>query len=124
MSDSNSQQPLSASAGEASPPPAALPDINAETYPFDTVLHLLDEAAYFTMFSIPDRGHCESIISGGGSGGVIGLKVRERLHRFNIVMQPPVRGHVATSNTISEQFAYFEHRWMFAPDRFPALPTR
>ncbi|HEY6253579.1 MAG TPA: hypothetical protein VI685_26775 [Candidatus Angelobacter sp.] len=124
MSDRNSQQPLSAPAGGGAPPPAALPDINAETYPFDTVVHLLDEAAYQNMFSIPAGGHSEPILGREGFGGVIGLKVKEHLHRFSIVMQPPTRSHVSTSNTIGEQVARFEHRWMFAPDGFPALPTR
>ena len=35
-------------------PPSSLPDINAETYPFEVVQHLLDQAAYFNMFSIPE----------------------------------------------------------------------
>lgn len=124
MSNGNSQQPVNAPAGGGPPPPAALPDINAETYPFDTVLHFLDEAAYQNMFSIPAGGQSPAILSSQGLGGVIGLKVRENLHRFSIVMQPPARNHVVNSNTIGEQVARFEHRWMFAPDGFPALPTR
>lgn len=122
MSDQSSQQPLCSSAG--APPAAALPDINAETYPFDTVVHLLDEAAFLTMFSLPAKGHSEAILSRGGVGGVIGMKIRERLHRFSVVMQPPTRYGISSSNIIGEQLARFEHRWMFAPDGFPALPSR
>ena len=121
MSNGNSQ-PLNAPAGGASPPPAALPDINAETYPFDVVLHLLDEAAYFNMYSISAGG--QTSLGREGFGGVIGLRVRERLHRFSIVTEPPAQNHVVSHNTIGEQLGHFEHRWLFAPDGFPALPTR
>jgi hypothetical protein len=122
MSDQSSQQASGSGAGAA--PPAGLPDINAETYPFDTVMHLLDEAAYFTLFSIPAKGHSEAILSRRGLGGLIGMKMKERLHRFNVVVQPPSRDGVVASNIIGEKLAHFEHRWMLAPDGFPALPDR
>src|SRR5579864_5928490 len=117
MSDRGSQQPVSASGSGGSPPPA-LPDINAETYPFDTVLHMLDEAAYLNMYSVPAGGQSQPILGGEGLGGAIGLKVRERLHRFSIVMDVPERNRVINHNTIGEQVAHFEHRWLFAPDGF------
>ena len=66
MSSQSSQQASRSSASGAAPPAAALPDINAETYPFDTVMYLLDQAAYLTLFSIPAKGRPEVILSRGG----------------------------------------------------------
>ena len=118
MSDPNPQQPSSGSAGAGTPPPAALPDINAETYPFDMVMHLLDQAAYFPMFSIPERGRPSSSIQ------TIGMDIGENLHRFSVIVQPPDRDGLSATNVIGEKLARLEHRWLFAPDGFPALPDR
>ena len=119
MSPQSLQQPPNA--GPA--PAAALPDINAETYPFDTVVQLLDQAAFLTMFSIPARGNPDMVRSSTGAG-VTGMQIRERLHRFAISMEPPTRNGLVTHNSIGEPLASFKHRWMFAPDGFPALPGR
>jgi hypothetical protein len=123
MSDQGSQQPLNAGAGAAAPPAAALPDINAETNPFELVAQLLDQASFLTMFSVPVRSRTEVLPSRMGSG-VIGMRIQERLHRFRLSMDPPTRDGVRTHNVIGEHLGYFEHRWIFAPDGFPALPGR
>lgn len=123
MSDQGSQQPLNAGTGAAAPPATALPDINAETNPFELVAQLLDQASFLTMFSVPARRRTEMLPSRMGSG-VIGMKIQERLHRFRLSMDPPTRDGVRTHNVIGEHLGYFEHRWMFAPDGFPALPGR
>jgi hypothetical protein len=122
MSDQSPQQASSAVAAGA-PPASALPDINAETYPFDMVMHLLDEAAYFPLFSRPASGS-EAILSRGGFSRVIGMRIRESMHRFRILVQPPTRDGVFAGNIIGDLIAQFEHRWMFMPDSFPALPGR
>ena len=103
-------------------PAAVLPDMNAETYPFEVVQHLLDEAAYFPMFSIPNCNRSPLILSPGSSNALIGMHIRERLHRFSIVLDPPGRNAISIHNTVGEPLATFEHRWMFAPDGFGALP--
>src|SRR6266481_4573824 len=121
MSDQGSQQPLNS--GAAAPPAAALPDINAETNPFELVAQLLDQASFLTMFSVPARSRTEVLPSRTGPG-VIGMRIQERLHRFSLSMDPPTRDGVRTHNVIGEHLGHFEHRWMFAPDGFPALPGR
>src|SRR5690348_15087788 len=108
MSD---QQQARSGVAAATPPPAALPDINAETYPFDTVMHLLDEAAYFTLFSIPSESGSRAILSSGSFSRVIGMRIKERLHRFSMVVQPPTREKVSVHNTVGEKLGQFEHRW-------------
>ena len=122
MSDQTSRQ-ASGSGGSAAPPAAALPDINAETYPFDTVVQLLDQAAFLSMFSIPARDRSIAIPSRTGEG-IAGLRIKEQLHRFSLSMEPPSRSGITTHHAIGEQLAHWEHRWMFAPDGFPALPGR
>ena len=122
MSDQTSRQ-ASAGGGSAAPPAAALPDINAETYPFETVVQLLDQAAFLSMFSIPARDRSIAIPSRNGAG-IAGLRIKEQLHRFSLSMEPPSRLGITTHHAIGEQLAHWEHRWMFAPDGFPALPGR
>lgn len=113
----------SAGGGSAAPPAAELPDINAETYPFETVVQLLDQAAFLSMFSIPARNRSIAIPTRNGSG-IAGLRIREQLRRFSLSMDAPSRAGVNTHNAIGEPLAHCEHRWMFAPDGFPALPGR
>jgi hypothetical protein len=104
----------------------SLPDINAETYPFETVQHLLDEAAYFNLFSVPDP-QCSSALSGsaGQPGSVIGFQISEILHRFEVSVRPPnLQTGLSASNVMGESLGRFEHHWMIIPDDFDALPDR
>jgi hypothetical protein len=121
------QQSHSGSRVGGSPaPPAALPDINTETYPFEVVQHLLDQAAYFNMFSSPDpRCSNAAILAPGQPGGVIGVRVHEVLHRFGITAEPPtLETGLQAANLVGEPAGTFQHRWMFIPHTFPALPDR
>jgi hypothetical protein len=102
----------------------SMPDINAETYPFETVQKLLDEAAFFNLFSMPDP-ECTHAVSGfsGRSGGFVGLRVGEILHRFDITVRPPAAEMgLRAVNQIGEPLGRFDHRWMLVPDDFIALP--
>jgi hypothetical protein len=109
-------------AGPAAPA-AAPPDINAETYPFERVQELLDQAAHFNLYSRPDaRGNGAAIRA---NGGVIGVRVCETLHRFVIDLRPPAAGGgLQARNVVGEPAARFEHRWLLAPHDFVALPDR
>ena len=98
-----------------------LPDLNAETYPFEAVQHLLDQAAYFNMFSVPD----ESKDSAPNSAYDGCIQICERLHRFIAFLSSPTRGGAgAVNNSMGERVARFEHRWVFIPDDFRALPGK
>ena len=109
-------------AESASRPTASLPNMNAETHPFEVVQHLLDEAAYFPLFSIPDGKRSRMIFASGSSSSVIGMQVSEKLHRFIMAVDPPGQSGLCVHNTVGEMLATFEHRWMLAPDGFGALP--
>jgi hypothetical protein len=126
MSDEQPNLPLADryQGAQASFHAPALPDINAETYPFDTVQQLLDQAAFLNMFSVPDPGRAQVVFRDPGhSGGAVGLRISEVLHRFEISMRPPALDTgLRALNRIGEPIGRFAHRWMLIPDDFHALP--
>jgi hypothetical protein len=98
---------------------SSAPDINAETYPFDAVQQLLNQAAFFNLYSRTAR--CVPVQAAGGA--VTGFCVAENLCRFSIVMPPPsAQAGLCASNRIGERIANIEHRWIFMPDAFIARP--
>lgn len=117
-----SRQPQGAvgSAGGTAPP-----DLNAETYPFELVQHLLDQAAYFNLFSVPDPPPSgPEIRTPWGDGAIVGLRVNEELRRFNLDVRVPSGRGVKATNIVGEAVGRFEHRWMIIPSDFEAQPGR
>jgi hypothetical protein len=109
--------------GQASARAPSLPDINTETYPFERVLYLLDQAAYFNLYSSPAGRDAEADITTGGA--CVGFNVTEDLHRFVIGVEPPRAGAVLrASNRVGERLGRFRSRWLLCPDDFEALPGR
>ncbi len=105
------------------PASASLPDINTETYPFETVQGLLDEAAYFNLHSQPHPHHCLPILNINSSGDLIGFHVAENLHRFNVELKserPP--SALRARNRVGEHLASMRHRWMLMPEDYVARP--
>jgi hypothetical protein len=95
------------------------PDLNAETYPFDVVQQLLNQAAYFNLYS--RSAGCEPIAL--PDGAVAGFRLRERLCRFSIAMSiPSQRAGLLASNLVGEPLGTVEHRWMFMPEQYAARP--
>jgi hypothetical protein len=114
---------MSSSSTSAAPIIAPLPDMNAETYPFNLVLHSLDEAAHFPLFSISELRRSTPITTPGSSSSAIGIRINERLHRFGINLHLPTqKSGVQATNLIGEPLARFQHRWMIVPDGFRAAP--
>lgn len=75
---------------------SSLPDVNAETYPYDYVQYLLDQTADFQMFAIPDASHSSdaSLTPAHpedffGLNGGYGLSLRSALHRFDALVGMP-----------------------------------
>lgn len=98
---------------------ATPPDLNAETYPFDVVQQLLNQAAFFNLYSRSDG--CQPLAL--RDGGIAGFRLKERLCRFSIIMSiPSSRAGLLASNLVGEPVATFEHRWMFIPERLVARP--
>lgn len=106
-------------AAQAPPPPQ--PAQGASPPSADAVQRLVDRAAHFNMFSLPERS---AGIRGPG-GGVIGWTIRETLHRFEIKSEPPTAERpLRARNRVGEPAARFIHRWLLAPDDFVAGPDR
>lgn len=109
------------SAPAAFPPPPAPGAANLSP---DTVQDLVDRAAHFNLYSQPDRGGAV-LTAPGDADGVIGWRVHEALHRFQIsseapTAQAPLRGR----SRVGETVARFTHRWLLTPDDFVASPDR
>lgn len=111
---------------ETAVPSPSLPDINAGTHSFDLLQRLLDEAAYFNLFSVPDPQSANVAISHPNiPGGVIGFRIHQVLHRFDISVRPPtLKSILQTSNVMGETLGRFEQRWLIIPEDFGALPDR
>jgi hypothetical protein len=109
----------SASASFLHGPSAATSDPSA-----NFLQRVIDEAAYFNLFSTADGGPSNPVIR-DSSGSVIGMQVRERLHRFCVSVAPssPERPMKAR-NVVGEPAGRFSHRWMLAPDDWEATPDR
>ena len=105
-------------------PPAVAPQSQpaASKYSADVIQHLLDKAAYFNLYSSPS-GQTSGTRVVRRSDCEIGFQIRERLHRFEIVMEPPdLEFGLRASNAVGEEIGNFESRWLFCPDDFEALP--
>ncbi len=118
MTDAAQSQP-EAAAQAGSPP--SLPNINAQTYPFEVVQALLNQAAYFNLLSVPGPGAAPV----SADAGVIGWRISERLHRFDAnVRRPTAAEGLQAANLAGELMATFEHRWLLIPRDFQAQPGR
>jgi hypothetical protein len=87
--------------------------------------HLVDQAANFNIFSMPVPGGANAPIRQGGSGSVVGIRIQEALHRFDVITLPPAAGRPLTArNIVGEPVGEFRHRWMVIPEDFVAAPYR
>jgi hypothetical protein len=122
---SANQRPGGSGAGATAPPPPA-PGPSARTLSAEVVQHLVDQAAHFNMFSMPDPSLSNAaILAPGNSNSVIGVRVHELLHRFAIITQPPTaETPLRARNIVGEVAGKFTHRWLVMPHDFVASPDR
>jgi hypothetical protein len=112
-----------AGAVAAPPPPAAGPGVPVPSA--DAVQRMVDQAAHFNTYSLPDRGAASPEIPGPGGRDTIGWRIHEALHRFDIAGQAPTaRSPLRARNRVGEPVARFTHRWLLTPDDFVAAPDR
>jgi hypothetical protein len=92
----------------------------------ELVQYWVDRAAHFNMYSRPDPGNTNAAIAApGDSGGIVGMRIAEMLHRFDIVTCAPTDRAPATArNIVGECAGSFTHRWMLMPDDFVASESR
>jgi hypothetical protein len=115
-----STPPATGPAGGGAPSPAQ-PNVSPEV-----LQQLIDRAASFNIFSIPDPKNANVATPvQGSSNDVIGFKIHENLHRFVVTVRPPEAGMgLVATNTVGELTGQFSHRWMLMPDDFAASPNR
>jgi hypothetical protein len=101
---------------------SAAPTIpSAPSYPREFVQHLLDQAAFFNLLAAPDPKRSDVAIRTGGS--IVGVKLRNSLHRLQVITSPPARGRPVTcTNAAGQSIGHFNQRWMFVPENFVGLP--
>jgi hypothetical protein len=81
----------------------------------------VDQAAYFNLFSRPEGPSGSAAI--GGPGGILGIRVEEALHRFQVATRPPnAATPMRAANVVAESLGNFRQRWLFVPDDFLAQP--
>lgn len=116
----------------AGPPPGAPgtfpppPGPGAANLSPEAVQALVDRAAHFNMYSLPERGGANvDITAPGDAQSVIGWRIHEVLHRFEILCEAPTdRNPLRGRHRVGEVAARFSHRWMLTPDDFVASPDR
>ena len=110
----------------ATAPPSPAPGPSARTLSAEVAQHWVDRAAHFNMFSMPDPSVSNpAILAPGNSNSVIGLRIAEVLHRFDIITQPPTaQTPLRARNIVGEPAGKFTHRWLVMPDDFVASPDQ
>jgi hypothetical protein len=78
------------------------------------------------MFSMPDPSVSHpAILAPGNANSVIGVRMDEVLHRFDVITQPPTaHTPLRARNIVGEPAGKFTHRWLVMPDDFVAAPDR
>jgi hypothetical protein len=112
------------------PPAPSLPDVNAETYPYDLVQTLLDQTANFSMFAVPEAGYADKATltpnnpnDWFGLNGGYGFDVLSNLHRFEAIAQ--VRsGGIRVSQEVGQRTGTFHCLCLFSPDDYKWNPRQ
>ena len=109
----------------------ALPDVNAETYPFEIVQHLLDQTANFNFYAVPDEAHKERATLTPmqpndffGINGGYGIDLKSSLHRFDSDTQPSAGCGLEIDQAVGEDAGVFQARCFFGPDSLPWAPGK
>jgi hypothetical protein len=111
--------------------PGTLPDVNAETYPYERVQQLLDETVSLSLAAVPDGTYRrEATLTPGheddwfGINGGYGVDFESTLHRFDAVPRlDPYTGRLAVSQLAGEAVGRLHCRCLFAPSSAPWDPA-
>jgi len=99
-----------------------VPAANAASGPglsADVIQQLVDQAAGFNLFTVPDPGNRSA-----GANGTSGLVMSHRLHRFDVVLQTPTSAGVQAANTCGEALGRLDLQWFIIADNCFARPDR
>lgn len=103
--------------------PRGLPDVNAETYPFERVQQLIDETLSLALAAVPDLAYRrEATLTPGheedwfGINGGYGIDFESTLHRLDAVPRlDPYTGRLAVSQSAGEAVGRLHMRCLVAP---------
>jgi hypothetical protein len=104
-------------------PPRALPDVNAETYPYDVVQYLLDQAANLSLLSVPDPDHAGRAFLTPrdprdyfGINGGYGMDLASRVHGLDSGVEvPSVEEGLRVQQAAGPAFGTLRARLLFGP---------
>lgn len=121
-----------ASTGGLPAGPGGLPDVNAQINPYDVVQHMLDRAATFNIFALPDPEHPDRATLTPndpqdyfGLNGGYGLDIRSTLHRLATDVRPPsLDAGVRVDQRVGEAGGTLRCRWLFGPPDLQWTPGR
>lgn len=107
----------------------ALPDVNAETYPYELVQHLLDQTESFSLFATPEPGYASiATLTPGhpedyfGIDGGYGLDLQSNLRRFDSIVSSGCASGFSVSESVGKEAATMRCRFLFGPSDFPWSP--
>lgn len=108
----------------ASESAGSTPGVTPEAFRVDEVSRVLQRAAYFSLFSVHDPSRPNvPIVSPRSSNAIVGLKVFERMHRFDVHVQGPTqRRGLRATNATGETAAEIDIDWRVIPEEFVAMP--
>jgi hypothetical protein len=96
--------------------------VDPTTYEIGAVNALIKQAAYLTIFTVPNAARPNQAIF-SPQGQIIGVEVNEELHRFEIrPALPDQNTGLRFQNVVGEPIANVHIRWMPCPDDFEAGP--
>ncbi len=78
----------------------------------EAVQQLIDQAAYFYLYSSPEIQDDSAIY---GANGIVGFRITEKLYPFEAFSQPGNARHAVGK---------FRHRCLFVPDNYVAVPNQ
>jgi hypothetical protein len=124
----NGQAEASAQAATA----PTLPDVNAETYPFDLVAHALDQTADFSLLATPVESHAASATLTPdnpddffGINGGYGIDLLCDLHELDaVVTQPTPEMGIRVVQRIGDASGSFQCRCLFGPEELAWAPSQ
>lgn len=90
----------------------------------EALQQLVDRAASFNLYALPDSQETSAAIRApGNEASVIGVKIHERLHRFEVVTRTPTPDKGLTArNAVGEVIGSDTQRWLMLPEGFEASP--
>lgn len=88
----------------------------------ETLQAAVDQATHFNLYAVPDA-NVRNVPIIGASGGIVGIRAHQVLHRFNVICRPPTtRTPITARNIAGEPVARLTGRWMaLADDAVPRM---